>query len=174
MIILIIPSINVTPDKYRDVNVTHADLPAERTTGRVPEEGILKRSSAFLASLAQPSSKPVEDNTAHDVDKFLRPFNDYELHHCVSSSKHSGLKGYFTILSSGNDTERHSLQRLSNVRTLLSTESWRKKGASVKKSVSFSSDTSFEEKRSPYKRSSAVHEAKIYHKGVLQGEFFIS
>ncbi|OAD59603.1 Ankyrin repeat domain-containing protein 33B [Eufriesea mexicana] len=39
--------------------------------------------------------------------------------------------------------------------------------ASVKKSVSFSSDTSFEEKRAPYRRA-AVHEVKAYHKGVLQ------
>lgn len=44
----------------------------------------------------------------------------------------------------------------------------KKGGARVKKSVSFSSDTSFEEKREPYKRA-AIHEAKVYHKGVLQG-----
>ena len=39
---------------------------------------------------------------------------------------------------------------------------------SVKKSVSFSSDTGFEEKKNF--RRTAIHEAKLYRKGVLQGE----
>lgn len=44
---------------------------------------------------------------------------------------------------------------------------WNK--STVKKSVSFSSDTSFKERRSNSKRT-AVHESKVYKQGVLQGQ----
>lgn len=40
---------------------------------------------------------------------------------------------------------------------------------SVKKSVSFSLDTSFGEKKTTSKKTPDVHEAKVYRKGVLQG-----
>ncbi|XP_014469213.1 PREDICTED: uncharacterized protein LOC106741590 isoform X2 [Dinoponera quadriceps] len=138
----------------------------ERTLQRVPEDGILKRSSAFLASLAHPSSKQLGSDD--DATKFLRPSNNgYRLAR-ASSSRYTGLKGYLSILSSGDsNAELRALQRSPSVQTLSS--SWKKKGAvGVKKSVSFSSDTSFEEKRAPYRKQSAVHEAKIYRKGVLQ------
>ncbi|XP_020282137.1 uncharacterized protein LOC109853946 isoform X2 [Pseudomyrmex gracilis] len=118
----------------------------ERTLQRVPEEGILKRSSAFLANLTHHPSAKLADCAS-------------------SSSKHSGLKGYFSILTNGEDAHSQRLQQSSSVQTLSS--SWKKKDVGVKKSVSFSSDTSFEEKRTPH-RKSAVHEAKIYRKGVLQ------
>lgn len=145
---------------------------------RVPEDGILKRSSAFLANLAHPSSRQ-QFNFEHsspdlddDAPKFLRPSkNCYRVARASSSRYTTGLKGYFSILSSGDNSnaELRALQRSPSVQTL--STSWKKKGAvGVKKSVSFSSDTSFEEKRAPYRKQSAVHEAKIYRKGVLQGE----
>lgn len=139
---------------------------------RVPEDGILKRSSAFLASLTHPSSKQLAERNSPDDDasKFLRPSNNgYRLAR-TSSSRYTSLKGYFSILSSGNsNAELRALQRSPSVQTL--STSWKKGAVGVKKSVSFSSDTSFEEKRAPYRKQSAVHEAKIYRKGVLQGEF---
>ncbi|KAL6442253.1 hypothetical protein ACFW04_002489 [Cataglyphis niger] len=138
-------------------------LPArERTLQRASEEGILKRSSAFLTSLAHhPSSKLVAERNSPDDEsiKFLRPSDRYEL---LGSS---GLKGYFSILTNGNAAQARVLRQSPSVQTL--STSWKKKGVGVKKSVSFSSDTSFEEKRAPY-RKPAVHEAKIYRKGVLQ------
>lgn len=159
----------VTPAKYR--TVARAGLPArERTLQRVPEEGILKRSSAFLTSLAHhPSSKLVAERNSPDDEsiKFLRPSDRYELRASSSSSRYSGLKGYLSILTNApGDAAQVRVLRQSPSVQILSTK---KKGVGVKKSVSFSSDTSFEEKRAPY-RKTAVHEAKIYRKGVLQGE----
>ncbi|XP_011636593.1 uncharacterized protein LOC105426883 isoform X2 [Pogonomyrmex barbatus] len=139
----------------------------ERTLQRVPEEGILKRSSAFLASLTyhHPSSKLTEKSSPDDESlKFLRPSDSYELRGS-SSSKDNDLKGYFSILTNSDDAELCALRPSHSVQTL--STNLKKKGVGVKKSVSFSSDTSFEEKRAPY-RKSAVHEAKIYRKGVLQ------
>jgi len=139
----------------------------ERTLQRVPEEGILKRSSAFLASLAHhhPSSKLVERNSPDDeLAKFLRPSDEL---HGSSSSRYIGLKEYF---SSDEDAGLCVLRPSPSVQTL--STSFKKKGVGVKKSVSFSSDTSFEEKRAPY-RKPTVHEAKVYRKGVLQGEFCV-
>lgn len=137
----------------------------ERTLQRVSGEGILKRSSAFLTSLAHhPSSKLAERNSLDDKStKFLRPTDSYELHGS-SSSRYSGLKEYFSTLTN-DDAQVRVLRQSPSVQTL--STSWKKKGVGVKKSVSFSSDTSFEEKRAPY-RKTAVHEAKIYRKGVLQ------
>lgn len=139
------PRINIESRSRADLSTR------ERTLQQVPEEGILKRSSAFLANLTHHPSTKLADCAS-------------------SSSKHSGLKGYFSILTNGEDAHPQRLQQSSSVQTLSS--SWKKKDVSVKKSVSFSSDTSFEEKRTPY-RKSAVHEAKIYRKGVLQGEFCV-
>lgn len=142
---------------------------------RVPEEsGILKRSSAFLASLAHPSGKHLAGRNSRvvvdDDAKYLGPSTGYALSR-TTSSRCVGLRGYFSILSSSSgdpDAQLRALHRSPSVQTL-STGGWKKKGVGVKKSVSFSSDTSFEEKRAPY-RKPAVHEAKIYRKGVLQGE----
>ncbi|KAG5313661.1 AN33B protein, partial [Acromyrmex insinuator] len=139
----------------------------ERTLQRVPEEGILKRSSAFLASLSHhhPSSKLAERNSPDDeLTKFLRTSSDgYELR---GSLRYTDLKGYFSVLTNDDDdAELCALRPSPSVQTL--STSFKKKGVGVKKSVSFSSDTSFEEKRAPY-RKSAVHEAKVYRKGVLQ------
>ncbi|XP_018047481.1 PREDICTED: protein HOS4-like isoform X2 [Atta colombica] len=138
----------------------------ERTLQRVPEEGILKRSSAFLASLSHhPSSKLAERNSPDDeLTKFLRSSDSYELRGSLSS-RYTDLKGYFSVLTNDDDAELCALRPSSSVQTL--STSFKKKGVGVKKSVSFSSDTSFEEKRAPY-RKSAVHEAKVYRKGVLQ------
>lgn len=139
----------------------------ERTLQRVPEEGILKRSSAFLASLAHhhPSSKLAERNSPDDeLAKFLRPSDGYELR---GSPSRYGLKGYFSILTNDEEAGLCALRPSPSAQTL--STSLKKKGVGVKKSVSFSSDTSFEEKRTPY-RKPAVHEAKVYRKGVLQGK----
>lgn len=138
----------------------------ERTLQRVAEEGILKRSSAFLASLAHhPSSKLAERNSSDDeLAKFLRPSVGYELR--GSSSRYTDIKGYFSILTNGDDARLCALRPSPSAQTL---STGLKKGVGVKKSVSFSSDTSFEEKRAPY-RKPAVHEAKVYRKGVLQGK----
>ncbi|XP_077254463.1 uncharacterized protein LOC143893214 isoform X2 [Temnothorax americanus] len=144
----------------------------ERTLQRVPEEGILKRSSAFLASLAHhrhhhhSSSKLAERNSPDDeLAKFLRPSDGYELR--GSSSRYAGPKDYFSILTNEDDDDAGlcALRPSPSAQTL--STSLKKKGVGVKKSVSFSSDTSFEEKRAPY-RKPAVHEAKVYRKGVLQ------
>lgn len=143
-------------------------LPArERTLQRVPEEGILKRSSAFLVNLAH--HPPTDLAERHDEStKFLGSSNGCELR-SSSSTRYSGLKSYFSVLTSGDNARQlRPLQQSTSVQTL--STSWKKKSVGVKKSVSFSSDTSFPEKRTPY-RKPAVHEAKTYRKGVLQGEF---
>ncbi|XP_012223483.1 uncharacterized protein [Linepithema humile] len=138
-------------------------LPArERTLQRVPEEGILKRSSAFLVNLAHHPSSDLAERYGESA-KFLGS-NGYEFR-SSSSTRYSGLKGYFSILTSDNARQLRPLQQSTSVQTL--STSWKKKGVGVKKSVSFSSDTSFAEKRTPY-RKPVVHEAKIYRKGVLQ------
>ncbi|KOC61508.1 Ankyrin repeat domain-containing protein 33B, partial [Habropoda laboriosa] len=106
---------------------------AQKTGRRAAEESILKRSSAFLASLAH-STNRIREKRANDNDR--------------------------------TESGPSSLRRSPSVQTL-PIERKQKSGARVKKSVSFSSDTSFEEKRAPY-RKVAVHEVKVYRKGVLQ------
>ncbi|XP_015176015.1 PREDICTED: uncharacterized protein LOC107066170 isoform X3 [Polistes dominula] len=130
---------------------------------RKHDEGILKKSSAFLASLTQASLRSAEkrDNIVEDSSWFPESLrlNGYR------SSRYSTLKGYFTNTNSEN--ELRPVLGKSSSSQILST-SWKKNaGVNVKKSVSFSSDTSFEEKRAPY-RKPTVHEVKVYHKGVLQ------
>ncbi|KAI4499569.1 hypothetical protein M0802_005465 [Mischocyttarus mexicanus] len=123
------------------------------------DEGILKRSSAFLASLTQASLRSAEkrDNVVEDSSWFPESLR---LNGC-RSSRYSTLKGYFSNTNSENEL-RPVLGKSSG------STSWKKNvGVNVKKSVSFSSDTSFEEKRAPY-RKPTVHEVKVYHKGVLQ------
>ncbi|KAL2723893.1 uncharacterized protein V1478_008406 [Vespula squamosa] len=128
------------------------------------DEGILKRSSAFLASLTQTNhhrSAEKRDHVTEDSSWFSgsSKLNGYR-------SRYSTLKGYFSILNNSENELRPVLGQ-SNSTQALST-SWKKNvGVNVKKSVSFSSDTSFEEKRAPY-RKPTVHEVKVYHKGVLQ------
>ncbi|XP_076764459.1 uncharacterized protein LOC143431533 [Xylocopa sonorina] len=135
-----------------------------RKTGRIPaEETILKRSSAFLASLTHTAHKIREKKPSHGCTKergSLVCTNDCCEESC--STKCPTLKEYFSILINDFDP----LRRSPSVETL-PIERKKKTGARVKKSVSFSSDTSFEVKRAPY-RKAAIHEAKVYHKGVLQ------
>lgn len=130
------------------------------------DEGILKRSSAFLASLTQTSHRSAEkrDNVIEDSSWFSgsSKLNGYR-------SRYSTLKGYFSILNNTENELRPVLGQSTSTQTL--STSWKKNvGVNVKKSVSFSSDTSFEEKRAPY-RKPTVHEVKVYHKGVLQGNY---
>ncbi|XP_076170960.1 uncharacterized protein LOC143148473 isoform X2 [Ptiloglossa arizonensis] len=129
-------------------------LSSSEKTGRRPtEESILKRSSAFLANLAHSASKTTEKRPNDDSSK-RTPTN--------AAAKPSTIKGYFSILTG----DRQPLRRSPSFQTL-PVERRKKNVARVKKSVSFSSDTSFEEKRAPYRRT-AVHEVKVYRKGVLQ------
>lgn len=144
-----------------------ADFPATRQIDRRgTEESIFKRSSTFLSNLAHSANKFRERKLSgsYPEERSLCPNN-----HCTEkscSAKHPTLRGYFSILSRvANDLD--PFEHSSGVQTL-PVERRKKGGARVKKSVSFSSDTSFEEKREPYKRA-AIHEAKVYHKGVLQG-----
>ncbi|XP_068984163.1 uncharacterized protein [Bombus flavifrons] len=141
-------------------------LPATRQIDRRgTEESIFKRSSTFLSNLAHSANKFRERKLSgnYPEERTLCPNN-----HCTEkscSAKHPTLRGYFSILSRvANDLD--PFEHSSGVQTL-PVERRKKGGARVKKSVSFSSDTSFEEKREPYKRA-AIHEAKVYHKGVLQ------
>lgn len=144
-----------------------AGFPATRQVDRRgTEESIFKRSSTFLSNLAHSANKFRERKLSgnYPEERTLCPNN-----HCTEkscSAKHPTLRGYFSILSRvANDLD--PFEHSSGVQTL-PVERRKKGGARVKKSVSFSSDTSFEEKREPYKRA-AIHEAKVYHKGVLQG-----
>lgn len=144
------------------VNLTE-DLPTYEKAGRrTAEEGIFKRSSAFLANLTQSACRITERRSTDGSPK-LRKGSD--AHRSDVSSKYPGLRGYFSILSS-IDSENGPLRRSPSVHTL-PVERKKRSGSRVKKSVSFSSDTSFEEKRAPY-RKVAIHEAKVYCKGVLQ------
>ncbi|KAH0946496.1 hypothetical protein HN011_012243 [Eciton burchellii] len=137
-------------------------LPATRAPRRLPDEGsILKRSSAFLASLAHHPSGALAGGDPPDEGRTIELFG-FDLRG-ASRSTYSGLKGYFSLLPNG--AEPRGVRQSSSVQTL--STSWKKKSAGVKKSVSFSSDTSFEEKRAPY-RKPAVHEVRVYRKGVLQ------
>lgn len=141
-----------------------SDLPTYEKAGRrTAEEGIFKRSSAFLANLTQSACRITERRSTDGSPK-LRKGSD--AHRSDVSSKYPGLRGYFSILSS-IDSENGPLRRSPSVHTL-PVERKKRSGSRVKKSVSFSSDTSFEEKRAPY-RKVAIHEAKVYCKGVLQG-----
>lgn len=128
-----------------------------REDQKTSEESLLKKSSAFLSSLAHPNrirEKKLNDGCTRGI---LCP-NDYCARRTCSS-----LKDYLAALSGDFDP---LLRRSPSAQTLSVERKERTAGARVKKSVSFSSDTSFE-KRASYRRA-AVHEVKVYHKGVLQ------
>ncbi|XP_043248303.1 uncharacterized protein LOC122395065 isoform X1 [Colletes gigas] len=141
------------------INLTEGLSAAEKTRRRATEEGILKRSSAFLANLTHSASR-----IANGSSKQEKPCSN--AYRSGASPKYSTLKGYFSILSSVPSDQQPPLRRSPSFQTL-PVERKKKSPARVKKSVSFSSDTSFEEKRLPFKRT-AVHDVKVYHKGVLQ------
>ncbi|PBC34714.1 Ankyrin repeat domain-containing protein [Apis cerana cerana] len=117
------------------------------------EESILKKSSAFLSNFTHPADKIRKSNNSDGRKQSNRCGES-------NSARYPSFKGYLSLLNDHLDP----FQRAPTVQTLLVE---RRKTNGVKKSVSFSSDTSFEEKRAPYKRA-AVHEVKVYHKGVLQ------
>ncbi|XP_043510582.1 uncharacterized protein LOC122528966 [Frieseomelitta varia] len=145
------------PDYLRDSFSTTRKIDRKTT-----DEGILKRSSAFLSSLTHSAARI----RASKLDESRS--EDSYCNENTCSIRHSPLRGYLSILSRvTNDLEPFRRARSSSVQTL-PVERRRRSGARVKKSVSFSSDTSFEEKRLPYRRVAAVHEVKVYHKGVLQ------
>lgn len=137
---------------------------------RTAEDGIPKRSPGLLANLTHSVSRITEWG-AKDASPKQRKAGSHLYHSETTggSSKYSTLKGYFSILSSvtgDHHSSRQPLGRSPSCQTLL-TERKKKTGSRVKKSVSFSSDTSFQERRAPFGKG-AVHEAKVYHKGVLQ------
>ncbi|XP_076649801.1 uncharacterized protein LOC143357295 [Halictus rubicundus] len=137
---------------------------------RTAEDGILKRSSGLLANLTHSVSRIAEWGAKDDSSKQGKADSRvYRSETTGGSSKYSTLKGYFSILSNvtgDHRSNRQPLGRSPSCQTLL-IERKKKTGSRVKKSVSFSSDTSFQERRAPFSRT-AVHEAKVYHKGVLQ------
>lgn len=142
-------------------------LPAgKKTLQRAPEVGILKKSSGFLTSLAQSAGRISVRSNADNSSKSLKPPypNGYHVE-SRTSPKNSTLRGYLSILTS-TAVELGPLRRSPSVQTL-PVERKKKSNVRVKKSVSFSSDTSFEEKRASYRRP-PVHEVKVYRKGVLQ------
>ncbi|XP_024946985.1 uncharacterized protein LOC107273558 isoform X2 [Cephus cinctus] len=120
----------------------------EKPLHKVNEDGILRRSSAFLASLTHYTIRQNPESKAR-----INGYLDKE-------------KLRKSVLANGGVEDYLFFERSPSFQTLPT--SWKKpSNFGVKKSVSFSSDTSFEEKRSPY-RKTAVHEAKVYRKGVLQ------
>ncbi|XP_017887930.1 ankyrin repeat domain-containing protein 33B-like [Ceratina calcarata] len=127
-----------------------------REDQKTSEESLLKKSSAFLSSLAHPNK--IRERKLNDgCTRGILSANDYCARRTCST-----LKDYIAALSGDFDP----LLRRSPSAQTLSVERQERTGARVKKSVSFSSDTSFE-KRASYGRA-AVHEVKVYHKGVLQ------
>ena len=126
----------------------------------------MKRSSAFLSSLTHSAARI----RASKLDE--SHLEDSYCNENTCSIRHSPLRGYLSILSKVTNDLEPFRRRSSSVQTLPVVERRRRSGARVKKSVSFSSDTSFEEKRLPYRRVAAVHEVKVYHKGVLQGIYY--
>ncbi|KAK9295560.1 hypothetical protein QLX08_010156 [Tetragonisca angustula] len=145
------------PDYLRESFSTTRKIDRKTT-----EEGILKRSSAFLSSLTHSAARI----RASKLDE--SHLEDSYCNENTCSIRHSPLRGYLSILSKVTNDLEPFRRRSSSVQTLPVVERRRRSGARVKKSVSFSSDTSFEEKRLPYRRVAAVHEVKVYHKGVLQ------
>ena len=134
----------------------------EKLPCRVPEEGIIKRSSSFLANLTSgKSSSNRKYATELQNGATLQSAKVQNSTGFREDEKHlsSALKRYSFSLP----TRRNSPSTRSLSKELIKTS------GSTKKSVSFRSDTAFEEKKSNYQRT-AIHEAKVYKKGVLQGE----
>ncbi|XP_031840435.2 uncharacterized protein LOC116430431 isoform X1 [Nomia melanderi] len=147
------------------VNLTEG-FSAREKTGRVTENGLLKRSSALLANFTQSVSR-IADRGKNDSSKQGKAGSYlYRSEAAGAPSKYSTFKGYFSILSNVTGDHRpQPLRRSPSCQTLPIER--KKSGARVKKSVSFSSDTSFQERRGTFGKA-AVHEVKVYHKGVLQ------
>lgn len=140
----------------------------EKTGRGVAENGLLKRSSALLANFTQSVSR-IADRGKNDSSKQGKAAGSYLYRSEATPSKYSTFKGYFSILSNvAGDHRRQPLRRSPSCQTLPTER--KKSGARVKKSVSFSSDTSFQERRATLGKA-AVHEVKVYHKGVLQGMY---
>lgn len=153
-------------ERYEGSRVLSGLSTSEKIVPRPTEEGILKKSSAFLANLTHSASRITEKGTHDGSARLRKSCSDvYDVENDVPN-RYATLKGYFSILSSATSASQ-PLRRSPSVHTL-PIERKKKSGGRVKKSVSFSSDTSFEEKRAPYK-TAAVHEVKVYHQGVLQG-----
>lgn len=133
------------------------------------ENGILKRSSALLANFTHSVSR-IADRGKNDSSKQGKAGSYlYRSETTGAPSKYSTFKGYLSLLSNvTGDHRRQPLRRSPSCQTLPIER--KKSGARVKKSVSFSSDTSFQERRGTLGKS-AVHEVKVYHKGVLQGTY---
>ncbi|XP_048515605.1 uncharacterized protein LOC105692384 isoform X2 [Athalia rosae] len=163
---------------------------------RCQEEGFQKsrNKSSKLPSVAEPNRRARQTGVKVTLSQ-TREFRELPW---GSEGKPEGKDGYFAnqqrkllaklpssfLSEDGRDRQRiktaqvfdnsqengsaTGLHRSPSTTTLPS--SWKKPArVGVKKSVSFSSDTSFQEKKSLFaSRTAHVHEAKVYYKGVLQ------
>lgn len=143
-------------------------------SSKLPEDGVLRKSSALLASFAQSAARLSDMRiNAEDRGKSLRKVTNSKYSQDRIVIKNSNLREFFDYLKDEDDTRFLSLRPSLSLQTFPTT--WRKekhKRTGIKKSVSFSSDTSFEEKRKSLKKIS-IHDAKVYHKGVLEGKFIV-
>ncbi|XP_043286638.1 uncharacterized protein [Venturia canescens] len=128
-----------------------------KVIGKNSANGILRKSSAFLASLTHSSAKKCNDRKGSSLEASEKEKPRFSL-----------LKRNAQLVASLRDEDPHGLRRSPSCQNLSNTGKKKSSNRGVKKSVSFSSDTSFEEKRAPFCRKTAVHEAKVYRKGVLR------
>ncbi|XP_033221600.1 uncharacterized protein LOC117175884 [Belonocnema kinseyi] len=129
----------------------------------LPEEQILSRSSSFLGNL--PALPALPDRNRHLIDAraavTLRPAKEK-----AKAQNTNGFREDETRLSSA--LKRYSLSFSNRKITFGSKPLSKNSTDSAKKSVSFSSDTGIQEKKSFRFRKTAIHEAKVYKKGVLR------
>ncbi|XP_012151899.2 uncharacterized protein LOC105663987 isoform X1 [Megachile rotundata] len=155
----------VIPKSFSVPDHLQEGLATTRRKRTTLDDGILKRSSTFLANIAQSACRIREKKTSDDRSKRAERRSYEYPADSPFSTRSSTLSGYFSVLNDFID-DFEPLHRSPSVHTL-PVERKKKSGTRIKKSVSFSSDTSFEEKRAPF-RKAAVHEVKAYRKGVLQ------
>lgn len=127
---------------------------------RVPEEGILKRSSSFLAGLTSGKLPSLDRKYGPELQSGATP-------RPAKAQNTTGIREDENRLSSA--LKRYSLSLGSCKKTSVNKglKDWNKVSGVGKKTVSFSADTSFQDKKTNFQRT-AIHEAKVYKKGVLQ------
>ncbi|KAG7211211.1 hypothetical protein KM043_010529 [Ampulex compressa] len=146
----------------RRANLGEGSPARGRRTRAEREEGLLKRSSAFLTNLAHSASRSVRKKRLEPPSPGIPASFAYSdaSHRLLEVSSPTGYPGPLDAIRNLDFLEAGSVRSLPT--------GWKKRrDVSIKKSVSFSSDTSFEAKRASYPKS-AVHEVKVYRKGVLQ------
>ncbi|KAK0091856.1 hypothetical protein PV326_002616 [Microctonus aethiopoides] len=117
--------------------------------GKVPIDGILKKNPLFIDKF---TNNELDNNNRMTSLKKKNKFSNRRVHGIVTNLKKSPSCQTLNTISDRN----YSSNSEKNI-------------SSVKKSVSFSSDTSFIEKQTPFnKKTPAIHEARVYSKGVLR------